>query len=74
MKVTVEILRWDEGEEPKVLHSLSHDCHSLETVAAAAQGVVNSGELPGRVDGYRLITESGVELYGWPDRSVRQQC
>jgi hypothetical protein len=68
MKVTVEILRIGGGEQPKVLHSLTHEAHSLEAVAAAAQGVIDSGELPGQVDGYRLTTESGLEMYGWPDR------
>jgi hypothetical protein len=69
MKVTVEILRWEGGEQPTVLHKFSHDSHSLETVVAAAQGVIDSSELPERVDGYRLITDTGVEFYGWPDRS-----
>jgi hypothetical protein len=69
MKVTVEILRWEGGGHPKVLHTLTHESHSVELVAAAAQGVIDSGELPERVDGYRLTTENGLELYGWPDQS-----
>ena len=68
MKVTVEILRWDGGEQPRVLHALTHETHSLEAVAAAAQGVIDSGEWPDQVDGYRLTTESGLEVFGWPDR------
>jgi hypothetical protein len=32
-------------------------------------GVVDSGELPGSVDGYRIVTDSGAEYYGWSERS-----
>lgn len=66
MKVRVDILRWEtSGEQPKVLHSLAHETHSIEAVDAAAQGVVASGDGP--ANGYRIVTESGVELYGWAD-------
>jgi hypothetical protein len=71
MKVTVEILRWDGGENPTVLHTFCHDSHSLETVTAAAQGVIDSPDLPEKVDGYRITTDTGVQFYGWPERSIR---
>ena len=65
MKVRVDILRWENsGEQPKVLHSLAHETHSIEAVDAAAQGVVASD---GPANGYRIVTESGIELYGWAD-------
>jgi hypothetical protein len=67
MNVTVEILHLENDQEPKVMHTLSHDCHSLETVVAAAQGVVDSLELPEQPNGYRITTEAGIELYGWRD-------
>jgi hypothetical protein len=35
---------------------------------AAAQGVVDSLELPEQPNGYRITTEAGIELYGWRDR------
>lgn len=69
MKVTVEMLRWEGGENPRVLHSLTHESHSIESAAAAAQGVIDWSGLPERVDGYRLTTDSGVEFYGWPVRN-----
>jgi hypothetical protein len=72
MRISVELLRWQDGEHPRVLHRFSHESHSLETVAAALQSVMNSNdlnypEIPLRPDGYRIITEGGTELYGWPD-------
>jgi hypothetical protein len=67
MKVSVELLRWQGGEQPKVLHRISHEIHSLEIVTAALRNVLNSPEIPLRPDGYRIITEGGTELYGWPD-------
>ena len=65
--MTVEILHWENDQEPKVMQTLSHDCHSLETVVAAAQGVVDSLELPEQPNGYRITTDAGAELYGWRD-------
>jgi hypothetical protein len=66
MNVTVEILRWADGHNPEVLQTVSHICHSLDTVIAAAQSVVEAPDVPG--NGYRIITDKGVELYGWSDR------
>jgi hypothetical protein len=64
MNVTVEILRWADGHNPEVLQSVSHICHSLDTVIAAAQNVVAAPDVPG--NGYRIITDQGTEMYGWP--------
>jgi hypothetical protein len=68
MKVTIEILRFEHGEQ-KVIGAITHETHAIEPVAAAAQGVIDSGELPEPVDGYRIVTETGAEYYGWPERS-----
>jgi hypothetical protein len=64
MKVTVEILTFARGEEPKVVHAICHETHSLEAVEATARGVVESPDLPGQ--GYRIMTEDGQELFGPP--------
>jgi hypothetical protein len=68
MKVTIEILRFEHGEQ-RVIGTITHETHAIEPVAAAAQGVIDSGELPEPVDGYRIVTETGAEYYGWPERS-----
>jgi hypothetical protein len=68
MKMRIEILRFEQGEQ-KVIGAITHDAHAIEPVAAAAQGVIDSGDLPGSVDGYRIVTETGAEYYGWPERS-----
>jgi hypothetical protein len=67
MKVSVELLRWQDNEQPKVLHRIVHESHSLETVAGALRNVMNSPETPLSPNGYRIVTEDGIELYGWPD-------
>jgi len=67
MKVTLEILRWDGGDQPQVLHRLSHDCHSLETVRATIQAVIDSPDLT--ANGYRIVTDAGDEIYGSAQRS-----
>jgi hypothetical protein len=68
MKVRIEILRFEHGEQ-KVVGAISHETHAIESVAAAAQGVIDSDQLPESVDGYRIVTESGAEYYGWSERS-----
>lgn len=67
MKVMVEILRWDDGVQPKELHVPSHDSHSLEIVRATVQGVIDSPDLS--ANGYRITTDAGDELYGSAQRS-----
>jgi hypothetical protein len=74
MKVLVEILHWNGGEQPTVVHRLSHDCHSLETVRATVQGVIDSPDVA--ANGYHISTEKGDELFGsaqrsfWPPRNT----
>ena len=68
MKMRIEILRIENGEQ-KVVGAISHEARAIEPVAAAAQGVIDSGDLPGSADGYRIVTETGAEYYGWPERS-----
>jgi len=67
MKVRVEILRWDGGEQPRVVHSLSHESHALPAVQATIENVLRTVTLPEAPHGYRIITEGGTELYGWAD-------
>ena len=68
MKVRVEFLRWDGGEQPKVIHALSHESHMLLPVQAAVEKAIKSVPLPKTPHGYRIVTEGGTELYGWTDR------
>jgi hypothetical protein len=70
MKVRIEILRWNNRGEPKVLGAIEHEGNSLDAVASAAQGVIDSGELPGKVDGFRIVTENGSEFFGWTDTAA----
>jgi hypothetical protein len=67
MKVTIELLRFEHGEQ-RVVGAITHETHAIESVAAAAQGVIDCDELSKPVDGYRIVTEGGAEYYGWPGR------
>jgi hypothetical protein len=73
MKVIVEILQWDgdSDEQPKVLHTLRHACHSVEFVKAAANRVIESMEFPA-AHGYRIVTDTGIELTGGRMASHRE--
>lgn len=67
MKIRVEFLRWDGGEQPKVIHTLSHESHVLPPVQAAVENTIRSTPLPSTPHGYRIVTEGGTELCGWTD-------
>jgi hypothetical protein len=64
-------LCFEHGEQ-EVVGAITHEAHAIEPVAAAAQRVVDSGELPRPVDGFRIITETGAELCGWPNSNIRE--
>src|SRR5262245_38765841 len=68
MKVRAEVLPWNGGDQPKVIHALSHESHVLSPVQAAIENTIKSVPLPETPDGYRIVTEGGTELYGWTDR------
>jgi hypothetical protein len=67
MKVTVEILHWDGHPQPKVLHVLIHESHSLETVRSTVQAVIDDPDVP--ANGYRISSDNGDELFGSAQRS-----
>jgi hypothetical protein len=67
MRVKVEILHWDGGEQPKLLHVLSHDCSSLETVRATIQAVIDVPNVT--ANAYHIITKNSDELFGSVQRS-----
>jgi len=68
MKIRVELLRWDNSEEePRILYSLSHESHSVGAIRRSVESVIESVPLPVPPHGYRIVTESGTELYGWTD-------
>jgi hypothetical protein len=48
----------------KIMGGISHDTHAIESDAAAAQGVIDSGELPEQAAGYRIVTETEAEFSG----------
>jgi hypothetical protein len=76
MRVKVEILRWDGGEQPTLLHVLNHECHSLESVRATIQAVTDDPDVT--ANGYHIVTDQGDELFGstqrrfWKQRKVRR--
>ena len=65
VKIKIELLRSENGSQ-KVVGAIEHESHNLQAVAAAVQGVVNASEL--EIDSYRISTDRGDEIIGWPDR------
>jgi hypothetical protein len=71
MKVVVEILHWNGEPQPKLLHVLTHDSHSLETVRATVQAVIDAPD--SAANGYHITTDDGDELFGSAQRSFWRQ-
>ena len=67
--VVIEILRVENNKPPQILHRLSHSAHSLEAVFTSVEAVINSYRLPAGPNAFRIVTDSGTEIYRWPDRS-----
>jgi hypothetical protein len=67
MKVIVEIFGWDgdSDEQPKVLHTLRHTCHSVEFVKAAANRVIESMELQRMGTALSLILALSLRTGEW---------
>jgi hypothetical protein len=65
VKIKIKLLRRENGSQ-KVVGAIEHESHNLQAVAAAVQGVVHSSEL--EIDSYRISTDRGDEIVGWPDK------
>jgi hypothetical protein len=67
MKVTVEMLHFNGHPQPTLLHVLTHESHSLETVRASVQAVIDAPDVA--ANGYHITTDNGDELFGSAQRS-----
>jgi hypothetical protein len=67
MKVTVEILHWNGDPQPRLLHVITHESHSLETIRATVQAMIDAPDVP--ANGYHIVTENGDEFFGSAQRS-----
>ena len=67
LKYIIEILALDGSGRPRVLHSFTHTASSIHMVQESLKAVHGSNEWPVEAQGFRILSEVGLELYSWPD-------
>jgi hypothetical protein len=66
--VTVEILRVEGDNPPKVLHVLRHAAYSLDAVFASSKAVIESAPPTAGANAFRILADDGSEIYSWPHK------
>jgi hypothetical protein len=69
LKYLIEIVKQNGAGHPEVLHSFTHSASSIHMVRETMLAVRSSSQWPAEAQGFRIRSETGAELYSWPDRS-----
>jgi hypothetical protein len=67
LKFIIEVLKLTRGGKAQVLHVFTHSASSIHMVRETMKAVRTSSEWPDDADGFRILSESGAELYRWPE-------
>jgi hypothetical protein len=67
LKFIIQILKADSGQPPRILHGFSHTASSIHMVRETMKAITESSEWPPGANGFRILSETGVELYRWPE-------
>jgi hypothetical protein len=66
VKYVIEILSRNGTTMPKVLHSFAHTSSSIHLVRESVHSVMLSPQWPSEANAFRILSDKGMELYGWP--------
>jgi hypothetical protein len=69
-KVTVEMLRVENGAPPRLLSTLTHCTHSLPAVVATMKNMLRSAGAVSGANAFRIICDQGTEIYHGPAAST----
>jgi hypothetical protein len=67
VRFVIEVLHIGEAQAPRVLHMFTHTASSIHMVQVAMKSVLCSAEWPTEANGFRIRTDTGEELYRWPE-------
>jgi hypothetical protein len=67
LKFIIEILRLNSAQTPRILYGFSHTASSVHMVRETMKAITESSEWPPDANGFRILSETGVELYRWPE-------
>jgi hypothetical protein len=68
LKFIIEVLKLN-GARPKILHAFSHTASSVHMVRETMKVITKSSEWPSEADSFRILSETGAEVYRWPEDS-----
>jgi len=71
VKYAIEVLSLNGAGTPKVLYTFFHTASSMHLVRASLHSVMKSQHWPREANGFRIVSEQGVELYGWRVASAK---
>jgi hypothetical protein len=69
MRYLIEIVKQNGVGQPQVLHRFTHSASSIHMVRETMKAVRASAHWPAEAEGFRIRSETGVELYCWPEQS-----
>jgi hypothetical protein len=69
LKFVIEVLKLDNGQPHRILHAFTHAASSVHLVRETMKAVMASPEWPQEANGFRIVTETGKELYFWPEHA-----
>jgi hypothetical protein len=67
LKFVIEILKANSGQQPRVLHRFSHTASYVNMVRETMKAITESSEWPREANGFRILSQTGAELYRWPE-------
>jgi len=67
LKFIIEILKFNSARTPHNLYGFSHTASSIHVVRETMKPITDSSEWPPEANGFRILSETGTELYRWPE-------
>jgi hypothetical protein len=67
LRFIIEILNLNSAQTPHILYGFSHTASSIHMVRETMKTITESSEWPTEANGFRILSETGAELYRWPE-------
>jgi hypothetical protein len=67
LRFIIEILKLNSTQTAQILYGFSHTASSVHMVRETMKAVTESAEWPPGANAFRILSETGTELYRWPE-------
>jgi hypothetical protein len=65
VKYIIEIFKRSGADVPQVMYTFAHTASSIDLVRESVHSALTSINWPTDVNGFRIVSGEGVELYNW---------